>query len=75
MAVAHTDQEDAELIALYESCGQGHVFKYWSTLTDTQKVSLRRSLRELDVVRLGKVFAATLSDSKSGKVRVEHYSA
>ncbi len=62
------DADSAELRSLYESCGQGHVFDYWSELDASQRSSLKKTLQELNVVRLGKVFSITLEDSKAGKV-------
>lgn len=48
----------------YEAAGQGHVFKFWSNLTEPQQAELVSQLDTLDIERVNRIFAKAISAEK-----------
>jgi UDP-N-acetylglucosamine/UDP-N-acetylgalactosamine diphosphorylase len=42
--------------ARFEAAGQGHVFKFWPQLSDSEKASLLKQLDSLDVERVNRIY-------------------
>ncbi|KAG9314107.1 nucleotide-diphospho-sugar transferase [Chiua virens] len=50
----------------YQAAGQGHLFTFWSKLTDAEQEALTRQLDGIDVERVNRVYnKATSSESKT----------
>ena len=48
----------------YEDAGQGHLFKFWSNLTDSQQGELVSQLDALNIERVNRIFAKAVSSEK-----------
>lgn len=53
------DEGISELRKRYADCGQGHVFKYWDTLSGDEKTILRQQLEKFDPAALNRYFKTT----------------
>lgn len=57
--------DESTLRSKYEAAGQGHVFNYWSKLTDDEKNSLLEQLDSIEVERIAVFLKAALADHAS----------
>jgi len=48
----------------YEAAGQGHLFTFWSKLTDEERTALTRQLEGIDVERVNKVYERATSSER-----------
>jgi len=48
-------QTTDELMALYRSAGQGHVFRFWTELTDGQRARLAAQAAEIDLAEIARL--------------------
>jgi UDP-N-acetylglucosamine/UDP-N-acetylgalactosamine diphosphorylase len=48
----------------YEKADQGHVFKFWSSLTESQQSELVSQLDALDIERVNRIFTKAVSSEK-----------
>lgn len=54
---------------LYEDAGQGHLFHFWAKLSAEEQSTLLSQLEALDINRVNRIFAHSVSDEKE---RAEH---
>ena len=51
----------------YEAAGQGHLFKFWSNLTEPQQAELASQLDALDIERVNRIFTKAISSEKEAQ--------
>lgn len=49
----------------YQAAGQGHLFTFWSKLTDAERTALTRQLEGIDVERVNRVYEKATSSESS----------
>ncbi|CAA7264789.1 unnamed protein product [Cyclocybe aegerita] len=49
------------LMQRYEAAGQGHLFKFWSKLTEAQQAELKAQLEALNIERVNRVYAKAVA--------------
>ncbi|KAF9074879.1 UDP-N-acetylglucosamine diphosphorylase [Rhodocollybia butyracea] len=47
--------------ARYEAAGQGHLFKFWPKLSDSEKASLLKQLSSLDIERVNRIYKKAIA--------------
>lgn len=48
----------------YETAGQGHLFKFWGTLSEDERTKLSAQLQALDVERVNRIYTKAVSAEK-----------
>ncbi|KAI9205589.1 nucleotide-diphospho-sugar transferase [Polychytrium aggregatum] len=59
VAMPSLEEQYATLKARFDAAGQGHLFTYWSSLTDSEKALLIENLKVIDVERANAIFKRT----------------
>ncbi|KAJ7597457.1 UDP-N-acetylglucosamine diphosphorylase [Mycena floridula] len=49
------------LKARYEAAGQGHLLKFWSQLSDSERLSLSEQLQNLDIERVNRIYKKAIT--------------